>query len=327
MRHSNTKSAPLQKRIRSQFATYRSAISRALVVTTFLVISFLASLPEVSRAQCPDSTGPAPNPDIVPWTQDSAYVQIPGTNCSVEVYYCEREIPGSPGDTIQGYLDGVLIDSSTDCDSLSDSTIITDAQLMLDTLVATDYQSRLVLCIKPGFTILQAYSPACWEPHNVGLPGAGGLYVSPCFSVGAYCEKECQVCYDALAGEIEIQNCVEYSVGIILCAGGGPWNPGGCFLASCAGFMIPPSIETSLGVDTKVPMDTSMQAYPNPTSGSLTVTSAIVGEPVQILDVLGRVVLNGVISTNGSLSLDVSSLSSGTYYVSAGHSEVKFIKN
>jgi Secretion system C-terminal sorting domain len=328
MRHSNTKSAPLQKRIRSQFATYRSAISRVVVLTTFLVISFLACLPEVSRAQCPDSTGPAPNPDIVPWTQDSAYVQIPGTDCFVEVYYCERSIPGTPSDTIQAWLDGVLVDSTTDCDSLSDSTLIVDAQLMLDTLVATDYQDNLEPCIKPGFTILQAYSPACWEPHNVGLPGAGGLYVSPCISSGAYCEKECQVCYNVDPDfQFVFSGCVEYSLGLAECSGGGSWMPGGCFQASCAGFFIPPRIETQLGVDTKSPIDTSIQAYPNPVSGSLTVTSINSGESVQILDVLGRVVKNGVIATNGSLSLDVSSLSPGTYYVSAGHTEVKFIKN
>ena len=50
MTHSNSNPSSLPKRILSQFATYRSAISRVAFLTTFLVISFLASLPEVSRA-------------------------------------------------------------------------------------------------------------------------------------------------------------------------------------------------------------------------------------------------------------------------------------
>jgi Secretion system C-terminal sorting domain len=331
MQYPNSKPTSFSKSILSQFATYRNAIARVFFVTTFLVISFLASLPEVSQAQCPDSTGPAPNPDSVAWTQDTTEQMIPGTDCLIWIYYCERTIPGSPSDTVQGWLDGVLIDSNTDCDSLSDSTIIIDAQLMLDTIIANDNYSKLEPCFKGSTLIVQAYSPACWEPHNVGLPGAGGLYVSPCISSGAYCEKECQVCYNVDPDfQFVFSGCVEYSLGLAECSGGGSWMPGGCFQASCAGFFVPPGpprIETQLGVDTKTPVDTSMQAYPNPASGSLTITSVNSGEPVQILDVLGRVVMNGVISTNGSLTLDVSSLSTGTYYVSAGHTEVKFIKN
>jgi Secretion system C-terminal sorting domain len=284
-----------------------------------------------ARAQCPDSTGPAPNPDIVPWTQDSADVPLAGGDCFIWIYFCERTLPGSPSDTIQAWLDGVLVDSTTECDSLADSTLIIDAQLMLDSVVAAGNLDKLEPCFKGSAVVIQAYSPACWEPNNVGLPGAGGLYISPCISSGAYCEKECQACYnDDPDFQFVFSGCVEYSLGLAECSGGGSWMPGGCFQASCAGFFVPPGpprIETQLGVDTKTPVDTSMQAYPNPASGSLTVTSAISGEQVQILDVLGRVVMNGVISTNGSLTLDVSSLSTGTYYVSAGHSEVKFIKN
>jgi hypothetical protein len=64
MTHSNSNPSSLPKRIRSQFATYRIAISRVVVLTTFLVISLLALLPEVSRAQsaiiCPPDSVPSP---------------------------------------------------------------------------------------------------------------------------------------------------------------------------------------------------------------------------------------------------------------------------
>ena len=88
MRHLNTKSAPLPKRILSQFATYRNAIARVAFVTTFLVISFLAMLPEVSRAQCPDSTFPGPNPDSIPWYPNgTASGFFPGTDCYVAAFF------------------------------------------------------------------------------------------------------------------------------------------------------------------------------------------------------------------------------------------------
>ena len=326
MRHINTKSAPLSKRIPLQFAAYRNAISRIAFVTTFLVISFLAALPEVSRAQCPDSTGPAPNPDSVAWVQDTTEQMIPGTDCSIYIYFCYREIPSSP-DTIQTYLDGVAIDSTTDCDSLADSTLIDQGRNLLGPAVAIIFQSQLEPCIKGGYIIEEVFSPTCWSPSSTsGLGGAHGVYIAPCAAFNFYCEKECQVCWDPLTSQPVLQNCIVTGPDVsVPCLSATQWLPGGCYYASC--FAATYGIETSLGVTPTPKVDTSMQAYPNPTLGSLTITSIISGEPVQILDVLGRVVMNGVISTNGSLILDVSSLSAGTYYVSAGHSEVKFIKN
>jgi len=125
---------------------------------------------------------------------------------------------------------------------------------------------------------------------------------------------------------VVIQNCVitgpPYDA---VCTTGVSWDPGGCYYADCPTQTY--SIEPILGVAPNSNVDTSMQAYPNPASGSLIVTSANSGEKIQLLDVLGRVVMSGVIPANGSLALDVSSLSAGTYYVSSDHTEVKFIKN
>lgn len=46
-----------------------------------------------------------------------------------------------------------------------------------------------------------------------------------------------------------------------------------------------------------------------------------------VVDVLGREVMSALIPAGGSLVLDVSSLQPGTYYVSEGQTEVKFVKN
>jgi Secretion system C-terminal sorting domain len=282
-----------------------------------------------ARAQCPDSTGPAPNPDIVAWAQDSSYYTIPGTACSIWIYYCERTILSSPSDTVQGWLDGIEIDSNTDCDSLADSTLVNDAQLALDTLVAMDNFDKLEPCFKNQYLIVQTYVPQCWNPvagHHV----FGQAYTSiiPCTAFGFYCERQCEACWNpAPPGEIQFQDCIVINPPIIMeCTTGSPWLPGGCYALNCEHWTT--SIEAApLGVNIASTIDTSMQAYPNPVSGSLTVRSSISGEPIQILDVLGREVLHGIIPANGPLTLDVSSLSAGTYYVNGGHSEVKFIKN
>ncbi len=336
MQHINSKSASLPKRILSQFATYRNAITRVAFLTTFLVITFLASLPEVSRGQdlgCPDSTGPGPNPDSIPWVQDSAYVTIPGTACSMEIYFCYRQ---TDFDTLQTWLDGASIDSNTDCDSLADSTLIYEARVLLGQAVAGLFGNLLEPCYKNYYIMEEVFSPTCWSPVTMGGTGSGhGVALNPCVAYNFYCEEVCQVCWNPITREPVIQNCNPTGPDVsVSCITGAPWLPGGCYFATCFGQTYdiksggaPNGIESSLGVTPAPILDTSMQAFPNPASGSLTVTSAITGEPVQIIDVLGRVVMNGVISTNGSLILDVSSLSAGTYYASAGHIEVKFIKN
>lgn len=48
---------------------------------------------------------------------------------------------------------------------------------------------------------------------------------------------------------------------------------------------------------------------------------------IQVLDVLGRAVLNGMVPMNGPLQIDVSKLPAGTYYVIEGQTELKFVKN
>ncbi len=81
------------------------------------------------------------------------------------------------------------------------------------------------------------------------------------------------------------------------------------------------------GVQVPLPVDSSLKLFPNPATEQLTITSIEAGMPIQILDVLGREVMSGVMPANGPLQFEVSILPSGTYYVIEGHTELKFIKN
>src|ERR1035438_704 len=82
-----------------------------------------------ARPQCPDSTFPGPNPDSIPWEYDSTYQEIPGTDCYVTIYFCDRILGG---DTVQCFLEGISVDSSTDCDSISPTAIIEAAGTLID---------------------------------------------------------------------------------------------------------------------------------------------------------------------------------------------------
>jgi hypothetical protein len=66
--------------------------------------------------------------------------------------------------------------------------------------------------------------------------------------------------------------------------------------------------------------------YPNPASSSITIASSEVRSTVYLLDMLGREVLHGVMPAYGPLTLDVSFLPSGLYYVSDGIMRAKFVK-
>ena len=50
------------------------------------------------------------------------------------------------------------------------------------------------------------------------------------------------------------------------------------------------------------------------------------GDRLQIVDILGREVLCGVIPSDGLLKLDVSTISSGVYFVTGGNWQIKFAK-
>jgi hypothetical protein len=336
MRHSYTKSAPIPKSILSQFATYRTAIARVFFLTTFLIISFLAALPEVSRAQCPDSTGPAPNPDSIPWINDpmgQQYQQIPGTDCFVTYDYCERQV----GDSIQVWVEDIIPDSSNACDSLTPGELIVDVDSMVAVLEAST-NPLVPDCIK-GFSVtVQVFQAECWEAGEnpcficIGRQSATGYF--PC-SFGHWCETSCECCWLYNARDatfsLQVSNCTTANTYVSdLCAPpplGNQWAWGACFTQGCQNGGGGDVIEDNLGVQAPQTIDSSLKLFPNPASERLTVTSLQQGMPIEVLDVLGREVMTGAMPANGPLQFDVSTLPNGTYYVVEGHTELKFIKN
>ncbi len=79
-------------------------------------------------------------------------------------------------------------------------------------------------------------------------------------------------------------------------------------------------------VETFPILDSNVQIYPNPSASSVTITSFEAGSTVHLLDILGREVLQAMTPASETLTLDVSSLPSGLYYISDGLTRAKFVK-
>jgi len=310
------------------FGRYAALAALALLCCSALLINSSA------RAQCPDSTGPAPSPDSIAWIPDQwgqqYEVQIPGTDCYVTYDYCTREV----ADTLQIWVSDIIPDSSSDCDSLTPSELILDVSNMArDWVVSND--PVLSPCIKDEPSVVEeTYLADCWSaqtnPCNtcVGRQASAGYF--PC-SFQAWCEETCDACFTP-ADQIQYSNCTTTNpYSSVICGPeppGTPWPWNICFTLGC---LLPGSggdvIAHPLGVSVPTPIDSSLRLYPNPTTGQLSVTSIHAGIPVEVLDVLGRVVLNGEMPANGPLTLDVSTLPDGTYYINEGQTELKFVKN
>jgi hypothetical protein len=312
-----------------RIATYRIALSRVIILTSFLVISLLAALPEVSRAQCPDSTGPSPNPDSCEWHSSSVYSEVPGTDCWDSVYFCYRNCTSTLPDTSQIWISEVVPDLTSACDSLTPLQLIENAETQVVTHLAGEgYIPADVECGYPDLDLyyVTTYVPSCWKAT---AKAGGGNVFSGCIQEPlCYCQTTCQIC----VGNNEVLtifNCQSTSVyycgcmNVIFPSSG--WTLDECYDIVCA-YEPPPSIALAK-VSVAPAIDTSLQAFPNPVSGQLMITSSNAGAHFLILDVLGRAVMAGVIPGSGPISLDVSLLPSGTYYVSEGQTEVKFIKN
>ena len=62
---------------------------------------------------------------------------------------------------------------------------------------------------------------------------------------------------------------------------------------------------------------------PNPTLGSVFVTGAAAGDPVEVFDLSGRLVASAVVSTDGEAVVELSSLASGNYLIRVGMDELQ----
>lgn len=308
----------------------------AVLAAMMLLCCSMVLINSNARAQCPDSTGPAPNPDSVAWNQDSAYFPLPGTNCFVTTYYCYRLVY----DTVQIYMGEIVPDSSLDCDSLSWTQIIDGTRDSVAAVVLTnDFPGLTQPCFKSEFVFTQTYEPYCWQMSEIvggGGPGhASSTGVFPCALPPYNCVKTCKACWDPVLMEVVVEDCtlnnvlVETDCGPPAPPGGPtlwpPWTLNTCYTFGCTIFN-PLIIEHLLKVELSTTTGDKMQMYPNPASEIVIITSPDAGQQVQILDVLGREVASGVIPANGPLTMDVSKLPNGPYYVCEGRTEVRFVK-
>ncbi|MDP4198340.1 MAG: T9SS type A sorting domain-containing protein [Bacteroidota bacterium] len=67
-------------------------------------------------------------------------------------------------------------------------------------------------------------------------------------------------------------------------------------------------------------------AYPNPANESVTLTFIAPDEPVHVLDVLGRELLQIKMPQQGPLSLNIASLPAGIYFAQHGRERARFVK-
>jgi hypothetical protein len=280
---------------------------------------------------------------------------FPGdTDCGIFVWFCYRNFglfEGNYVDTTQVWIDSVLVDSSSSCDSLTDSEIVYDADSGVYGFETSGNNPYLEWCTKSSI-VVELYMSQCWwkQSNNSytkhkskyvilsgGSGGSGGsTSYAPCTSDEYWCEKGCTVCWqvyyppDFQPDGPVFSNCFTAQSPLIASCGlppGAQWANGTCYTLGCDTVWAPPPIIEPAKVENFPPIDTSLRAYPNPASGQLVLTSSRAGMPVQVLDVLGREVMTGIIPASGQLVLDVSLLPPGTYYVSEGHTEVKFVKN
>jgi Secretion system C-terminal sorting domain len=279
-----------------------------------------------ARAQCPDSTGPAPNPLICVWNSSSVYSEVPGTDCWDSVYFCFRNCGG---DTSQIWINEVVPDPTSACDSLTPFQLLEGAETQVIVYLANEgYVPAGVLCGYPNLNLnyITTYVPSCWERQQ--KPSGASFFNTCVLYPPRYCQNTCQICVGNYS-ELSIYNCQETNVGICSCTTMAPlsnWELGTCYYSPLCVPPPPPLIESAkVGITSTI--DTSLQAYPNPASGQLRVISSNGGAHFLILDVLGREVMTGVIPSNGPITLDVATLPAGTYYVSEGQTEVKFVKN
>ncbi len=186
----------------------------------------LAALPYSSRAQCPDATGPAPDPATCPWTPATTYKQVPGTSCWATVLYCWRNC--STGNQVWVYE--IDPDPGAPCDALTPQQLIDGAREIGLEDACTNF--GLSPCYK-GYPaqIVTTYSPSCWVAH---LSLTSGIQLEGCAAFSCYCERTCDVC--ALGGgQFLVTNCHHTGVGYCDCppAPITPWPIGECYSVLC----------------------------------------------------------------------------------------------
>lgn len=206
----------------------RKKLTSTLAVVTLTLFSFA----NLSKAQCPDASGPAPDPAVIPWVGGySTYQQIGTTGCWVTIDYCERTLADG---SVQVWIEDVIPDAGGPCDGLSNDAIIRAACDLVDNDLNVNGG---VICLKGGVRVVHVYTARCWSlnrnPSPIGNQGPYGL--NPCM-VTSWCSKTCEVCADNFPPHmIHLSNCTytDLNVGVVCPAPPGIWPENTCFTIGC----------------------------------------------------------------------------------------------
>jgi hypothetical protein len=208
----------------SGIATCRNAIARIVVVTSLLVISVLASLPEVSRAQTPECPTSLLPPGCS-WgnSNGSVNVTIPGTTCTVQVQYCYVCCNG------QNYFYMYnMFPQSSDCDAVDPQLYENAAAAMIMTLIG---EGGCNPCPN-GSTLTTVAFPTCWVKGGI----SGAYTFSGCGTTTCYCSLSATV--TCINGVAHLSGCTETTVGTCSTCTTDPgasnlWVTGTCYSLSC----------------------------------------------------------------------------------------------
>ncbi len=192
--------------MKKQFVSKRAALAAfALLCCGVFFINSNA------RAQCPGSSGPAPNPSIYPWIYDSLNYSVGSNGCDAWIYFCYRQIPGTPSDSTQIWIDGVAADTNP-CDTSNSIANIIDSGITA--IYGLPQINGGVPCIKGAPQIVNVFVVPCFE--RVLWPILNFTAIFPCGTL-TWCERTCQICFSA-TDQMEISNCSFNSVGTSSCS-------------------------------------------------------------------------------------------------------------
>jgi hypothetical protein len=279
----------------------------AAAITAVLI---LLSVSSFTRAQCPDSTGPAPNPSTNPWTSDSIYTQIGSSECFVWVYFCRRDIPG---DTTQVWISQIVEDTNSICDTVAYTTLIADARYAVYTSAGVNHG---YVCIKNGQRIVETFVALCWDeqPYQIGL----SLSLNPCGS-NAYCYQVCKLCYSGTPPVLQITDCSSVETyGMsdhcpINAPDGRDWVESLCYYIRC----LPPGTKADhSGITTSPIVNRLVTLAPNPAKDEVECAWPGNAHAIEIVDVLGNIVHSYTLSpSTESIRIPLKGLPPGSYYV------------
>jgi hypothetical protein len=201
---------------------------RSIVIAA--VMALLSLAPNVhAQPACPDASGPSPDPALYPWNSSSTIQTIPGTSCSITIYYCERKL--SDG-SIQIWISEIDPTPGPDCDGVSNIDMIQQALALAPHGLSTSDLSSL--CTKGQTTVVSVIQATCWKSITKGTSYA----LVPCTEV-FYCSKTCNACWGGDPITLQITNCstvggnVDYEC--TTPAPGGIWPRSNCYEMGCTG--------------------------------------------------------------------------------------------